>query len=90
MGNSVPRHKDTKAKKVADVLRGRSRLLDAYALRAPDGRLYFDFSEAVSIAVLRDFFVFTDLAMAKTYQKMEVGSKIVKVKFRVEITVEKD
>ena len=90
MGNSVSRRPGKKAKEVADVLRGRSRLIDAYALRAADGRLYFDFSEAVSIAALRDLFVFTDLAMAKTYQKMEVGSKIVRVKFRVDITVEKD
>ena len=90
MGDKNIRHKDTKAKQVADVLRGRSREIKAFALRAPDGRLYIDFSEPISIAALRDFYVFTDEKMAKEFQKMEKGSSVVPVKFRVDITIGKE
>lgn len=90
MGDKILRHKGTKAKQVADVLRGRSREIKAFALRAPDGRLYIDFSEPMSIAALRDFYVFTDEKMAREFQKMEKGSSVVPVKFRVDITIGKE
>ena len=78
MGKPSPRE-------VASALRRRRKTCTVYALKAADGRFYFDFVDFFVRNALDELYVYAEEEQAKRMQKLEKGGRVVPVKITIDI-----
>jgi hypothetical protein len=72
-------------REVANALRRRRKTCTVYALKAADGRFYFDFVDFIVRQALDELYVYAEEEQARKMQRLEKGSRVVPVKITIDI-----